>query len=176
MGRRLGVVAAACLASAGLLLGGLAFVVLSMFPSEPAVEVRHGVAGAEFDRWWRSYHLTLPDRVDELRWCQTRTWDLNEIYLRFGTDRAGLHALLGELGSPPARLHHVRRTRAFATAPTNGWGDAAPVPVRSWGPHDWTDVRGSSVLHDRARWLVAAEVMVEDAGTAHPTVYLELSY
>ena len=106
---------------------------------EPQVEISSGTAeSAEFGDHVEYYDLDLPADVRVLEWVQLRDWDVNQIYLRFSTDRAGLAKLLGDYRLTRSALTPPPSSSSPALPRESGWDQDLPDRFRQWQPSTWT--------------------------------------
>jgi hypothetical protein len=154
-----------------------AFVATVGCAPQPHVEITSGtVASQEFSDHVEYYDLDLPADVRALEWVQLRDWDINQIYLRFSTDRAGLAKLLRDYRLTWSALKPSPSSSSPALPRGSGWDQELPSRFMQWQPSTWTTSRTIDQVRDtNSNGLpLSVDLLVDRPAAERPEVFIHL--
>lgn len=144
---------------------------------EPQVEITSGTAESrEFSDHVEYYDLDLPADVKVLEWVQLRDWDINEIYLRFSTDRTGLARFLGAYRLTWSALKPPPSSSSPALPRESGWDPELPARFVQWQPSTWTTSRTIDQVRDsNSNGLpLRVDLLVDRPAAGRPDVFIHI--
>jgi hypothetical protein len=141
---------------------------------QPQVEISSGtVESAEFAKHVKYYDVQLPAGATGLEWLELRDWDINELHLRFATDRVGLISFLGAYRLAPSTLMEADRSEALPSQ--SGWEDNLPARFLEWQPSSWPARASDQVQDTNSDGLpLSVDLLVDNPSAAHPTVFVRI--
>lgn len=140
---------------------------------QPQVEISSGtVESAEFAKHVK-YGVRLPVGASGLEWLELRDWDVNDLYLRFATDRVGLVSFLGTYRLTPGTLTDASRSEALPRE--SSWKDKLPSRFVEWQPSRWSARASDQVSDTNSDGLpLYVDVLVDNPAAARPTVFVHI--
>jgi len=141
---------------------------------QPHVEISSGTGeSADFAKHVKYYDIHLPAGATGLEWVELRDWDVNEIYLRFATDRVGLASFLGTYRLTPSALMDTTRSQALPRE--SGWDDELPARFADWQPTSWPARATDQVDDTDSNGLpLYVDLLVDNPAGARPTVFVRI--